>query len=266
MLTKKDFMLCHSITEEESKKLDTNKWKANFKWDGERIIGIIDKGQVLLLNRRGFFKNEQFREIVEELKSLPDCILDGEIISSDNNFNKLQSRAGTKDLNKLKLLEKSIPVEYQIFDVLMADGKNLTTEPLRNRLETLKNVFGARIYAYLKICEYGEIGTFLGTAKANTMEGIVIKNMDARYEPRRSHNWLKLKLWKEAEIEICSYTINNAGIRTEDKQGNAVQVSGNQSGEVKTLLDTQGFCTIYVQYLEKTVNGKMRFPSYRGLK
>ena len=220
----------------------------------------------MLLNRRGAIKNEQFKEVVKELSSLPDCILDGEIISKDNNFNKLQSRAGTKDPSKLALLEKSIPIDYMLFDMLMADGKIITSEPLRNRLEALKKALGSIDYACLKICQYGEIGALLGTAKANTMEGIVVKNMDAPYESRRSHNWLKLKLWKETEINICAYTSNNAGIRVEDKQENAVQISGGQSQEVKSLLDTQGYCTIYVQYLEKTVTGKMRFPSYRGLK
>jgi ATP-dependent DNA ligase len=264
MLTKKDFMLCHSTNEEEALKLDTNKWKANFKWDGERIIAIIDKGQVLLLNRRGFFKNEQFREVVAGLRTLPDCILDGEVISTDNNFNRLQSRAGTQDRGKLEILEKTIPVEYQIFDMLTADGKSITAEPLRSRLERL-NALGID-NPCLKICLYGDIKTLLEEAKTKNMEGIIVKNMDARYESRRSHNWLKLKLWKEAEIEITSYAINNAGIRAEDKDGNAVQIAGSQSEPIKTLLNTQGRCTIYVQYLEKTVKGRMRFPSFRGLK
>ena len=101
-------MLCHSTNEEEALKLDGSKWEANSKWDGERIISIIDKGQVLLLNRRGLIKNNQFREVVEELATLPDCILDGEIISKDNNFNRLQSRAGTKDISKLRILERNI--------------------------------------------------------------------------------------------------------------------------------------------------------------
>ena len=266
MITKKDFMLCHSTNEEESGRLDTNKWKANFKWDGERIIAIIDKGEAYLLNRRGLIKNEQFMEVVRDLRTLPDCILDGEIISVDNNFNKLQSRGGTRDASKIKILEKNTPVKYMIFDMLMAEGKSLISEPLRNRLGSLQKALGTKDYTSLEICQYGEIKDLLAIAKEKVMEGIVVKNMDAPYESRRSHNWLKLKLWKEGEIDVCSYEVNNAGIRVEDKIGNAVQIQGGQSLEVKEILDTLGHCVIYVQYLEMTVKGRMRFPSYRGLK
>jgi len=263
MVTKKDFMLCHSTDEKESSTLDPEVWKANYKWDGERIIAIVDKGSILLLNRRGLFKNAQFREVIEELKTLPDCILDGEIISKDNNFNKLQSRAGTQDVNKLALLEKTIPVDYMVFDVLMAEGKLLTQEKLKDRIKHLNLI---QNFEHLKPCVYGNIQIMLESAKQKSMEGIIIKNMNSPYLNKRSWDWLKLKLWKEAEININSYTINNAGIRTEDSLGNAVQISGSQSEGVKKILDTQGYATIYVQYLEKTVNGKMRFPSYRGLK
>jgi hypothetical protein len=51
----------------------------------------------------------------------------------------------------------------------------------------------------------------------------------------------------------------------EDDKGNAVQCSGGQSVEVKKILDTENKVEIYVQYLEKTKDGRMRMPSFRGL-
>lgn len=265
----KDFMLCHSTTEEQAMQLDFAKWKANYKWDGERIIAIVDKGTVLLLNRRGNFKNEQFKEVVDELKRLPDCILDGEIISKDNNFNKLQSRAGTQDTAKLALKEKSVPIDYMVFDILKLDGNELTAKPLKERIEilnslSLSNEIG--ILNNIKLCEYGEVKELLQKAKDKQMEGIIVKDMEAKYEGRRSHGWLKLKLWKEAEITVTTYTVNNAGIRVEANDGTAVQISGGQSQEVRDKLDAGTEVTIYIQYLEKTKENKFRFPSYRGLK
>jgi bifunctional non-homologous end joining protein LigD len=264
-MNSKDFMLCESINEEEALKLNNKKYLANYKYDGVRIIAIVDKGQVLLLNRRGIFKNRQFEEIVDELKQLPDCILDGEIISKDNNFNKLQSRAGTQDGGKLTLKAQSTPIDYQIFDLLKADGEMLINEPLKTRVEHLNTLFVGRIFNNLKICEYGEIKELLDNAKARTMEGIIVKDMEARYEGRRSHAWLKLKLWKEATITITTYTVNNAGIRAETADGIAVQIAGGQSLEVKQKLDAGEEVSIYIQYLEKTKENKFRFISYRGM-
>jgi len=262
----KDFMLCHSTNEEDAMKLDNTRWKANYKWDGERIVAIVDKGSVLLINRRTRIKNEQFKEIVEELKSLPDCILDGEIISKDNNFNKLQSRAGTQDEFKLALKEKSVPIDYMIFDILMLDSKLLTAEPLNIRIDKLNCLFdGLGEFKHLKVCEYGDISRLLQEAKDKDMEGIIVKDMEGRYESRRSRLWLKLKLWKEDIITINRYTTNNAGIRAETKDGIAVQISGVQSLEVKQKLDAGKEVDIYIQYLEKTKENKFRFISYRGM-
>ena len=262
----KDFMLCHSTTEEEAMKLDNTRWKANYKWDGERIVAIVDKGSVLLLNRRTRIKNEQFKEVVEELSSLPDCILDGEVISKDNNFNKLQGRAGTQDKFKLALKEKSVPIDFMIFDILQLDGELLTAETLNNRIEKLNCLFdGLGEFKHLKVCEYGNIAKLLQEAKDGDMEGIIVKDMEGRYEGRRSRLWLKLKLWKEAIITINGYTTNNAGIRAETKDGIAVQISGQQSEGVKQQLDTGKEVSIYIQYLEKTKENKFRFISYRGM-
>jgi bifunctional non-homologous end joining protein LigD len=262
----KDFMLCHSTTEEQAMQLDFAKWKANYKWDGERIIAIVDKGTVLLLNRRGNFKNEQFKEVVDELKQLPDCILDGEIISKDNNFNKLQSRAGTQNPAKLALKEASVPIDYMVFDVLQRESRPLIAETLTIRVDELQKLFVGTRFNHIKLCEYGEVKELLQKAKDKQMEGIIVKDMEAKYEGRRSHGWLKLKLWKEAEITVTTYTVNNAGIRVEANDGTVVQISGGQSQEVRDKLDAGTEVTIYIQYLEKTKENKFRFPSYRGLK
>jgi len=264
----KDFMLCHSINEEEAGKLDTSRWKANYKWDGERIITIVDKGEVILLNRRGNIKNAQFKEVVEELKKLPDCIMDGEIISKDNNFNKLQSRAGTKDASSLILKASTIPIDYMIFDLLRVDSIMLTAEPLKDRIKQLNALFNGRDnfnFNHLKLCEYGEIATLLQIAKDKVMEGIIVKDMEAKYEGRRSRGWLKLKLWKETTVIITKYTANPAGIRVEADDGTAVQVSGAQSIPVKNKLDAGQEVAIYIQYLERTKENKYRFPSFRGM-
>ena len=264
-MNKKDFMLCQNVTEEDALKLNTERWKANYKWDGERIIAVVDKGQVLLVNRRGLFKNAQFMEVVNELVTLPDCILDGEIISKDNNFNKLQSRAGTRDKSKLAMKEKDTPIDFMIFDLLKVDGEMLLAEPLGRRVEELKALFVGKNFDNLKVCEYGEIKTMLDYAKVNNMEGIIVKDMFGCYEGRRSKLWLKLKLWKEATITIKTYTTNNAGIRAETADGIAVQIAGEQCQEVKKILDTGKEVDIYIQYLERTVENKYRFISYRGM-
>ena len=97
-------------------------------------------------------------------------------------------------------------------------------------------------------------------------EGLIIKDLNARYEGKRGWNWIKVKNFKEDTIIIDNFTINNAGIRATDSKGNAVQIAGRHSKAVKEKIALNGSCEIIVQYLEKTKDGKMRFISFRGLK
>lgn len=264
---KEIFMLCNSINEEEAKELDKEKWIANFKFDGERIIAMVVDNDVILINRRGKICNLHFSEVVEGLKEakLGNCILDGEIISLDDDFNKLMQRAMTKTLSKIKIIEKTNPVKYMIFDILKNQDKDLRANPLKDRIEELKKLFENKTSDSFELAEYKSIEEMLPIAKEKDKEGLIVKYWFGCYESRRSDYWKKLKFFEEATITITKYTENPKGIRAEDDNGNAVQIAGEQSKEVKNLLDTIGQVEIYVQYLEKTADNRMRFPSYRGL-
>ena len=225
----------------------------------------MKSGKVTLVNRRGNNKTDNFPEVVRELEEyarkfcvIDSFILDGEVISEDDDFNKLLKRSLTKDKVKRKLLEKEIPVRYMVFDILESDGINLMNKPLKERLLWIPNIKGK--------VEYGDIKEVYEQAIKEDREGVIIKDMKSPYENgKRSFNWLKCKFFKEMVLEVNTYTENNAGIRVEDSEGNVVQVSGTQHKEVKDKIDTNGKLKIEVQYLEKTAKGRLRNPSFRGV-
>jgi len=270
-----DFQLCESITEEEAKLLNEKDTSSNLKFDGVRVIAVVQNGQTALVGRRGIYPF-QFKEVTEDMGKMPNGIYDGEIISHCDTFNKIQRRAGTRDRRKQEELRKEIPAKYMVFDILNLKGQSLTSKPLRERIEILKKVFeefdkevtnkkpsGGLIT--IEMAEYKPINEMLKKAHEEDREGIIVKNLNSPYEHKRSKGWLKCKFFLETTIKICRYTENPKGIRVEDKFGNACQVAGEQSIEVKHLLDTQKEVEINIQYLEKTVEGRFRFPSYRGL-
>jgi len=265
------FMLCESCQDEkELAELDRNKWKGNIKYDGERVMCIKIGKDIVLFNRRGNIITYKFSEVMKAFSLLEDdFMIDGEVINIDNtiggNFNLLSRRALTKDKTKIAQLEKEIPVKFMAFDILCLNGKNLKSESLSNRLSFLAEALKGNVDEHLEIVCYDEIDTLLNQAIANNGEGIVIKNMNSVYESKRSKNCLKHKLFKETTITITGFEVNNAGIRATDNNENCVQISGNQSNEVKQLLQTNGEVKINVQYLEKTKLNKLRFISYRGL-
>jgi hypothetical protein len=151
------------------------------------------------------------------------------------------------------------------FDILSYDNKNIMNEPLTYRNKILKIILEFNTGKNLEIVEYGEIDEMLDKAKSDNGEGIVIKDMNGVYESKRSKNWIKHKLFHETTLTITGYTENNAGIRATDNKENAVQISGYQSNEVKSILDNVGYCEVFIQYLSQSKEGRYRFPSYRGL-
>jgi len=268
MIDKKNFMLCQSITEQELEHLDRNRWKANIKFDGERVIAVKKGEDIFLLNRRGNIITQQFREVVNELKAIKhDFIIDGEVVSFDLKFNSLQRRALTKDIYKREQLEKIIPVKYMVFDVISIDGTDMRREKLKDRVCSINRLLGlGTAFNHIERVVYDEIDNLYAIAIENNYEGIVVKDMESLYEGCRSHSWVKRKLFKEGYITITAYSVNPKGIRATDNLGNAVQIAGTNGTMVKEIIDTNGYAEISIQYLEKTKEERYRFISYRGLK
>lgn len=262
MITNKDFMLCESIREEDlSNAFKDGEWKANIKFDGERIVVIKNNDDVFLLNRAGRIKNQIYPELIEDLKNANACnfILDSEVITTNGIFNSLQHRSNLSDRNKIERAKIDYPIKLMVFDLIYFE-KDLRQMPLKERIKILNENFKT-----LNLVEYQEIQIALNYAKEHKLEGIVIKNMNSNYEGKRSKNWVKLKLFKEDNFKAISYTINNAGIRVEDIKLNACQIAGSQSIEVKNEIDNKGFCEIIIQYLEKTKDDRYRFISFKEM-
>jgi len=269
-LTKEVFMLCKGMTTDEAEKITPthskyNNYTANIKFDGERIIAVVLNKDVILMNRNGKICNFNFKEVVEDLKQLDDCIIDGEIISRDDDFTKLMTRARVSNPSKLAQREKDVPIKYMVFDVLKVKDRDLRNEFLKKRIEEMKTLLTDKETDNLELAEYNNIDVMYEKARLEDREGIIGKDLYGKYESRRSENWLKIKFFKEAEFTAISYTPNPKGIRVEDSLGRSCQIAGQQHEEVKAILDNEGEVTINIQYLSQASNGNYRFPSYRGL-
>lgn len=266
-----DFMLCESITEEEALLLPLGSNISNIKFDGIRIIAVVMDNETVLVNRRGYICNFSFEEVVEDMNKMPNGIYDGEVISYCDTFNKIQRRAGTKDRRKQIELKKEIPAKYMVFDILNLNKQYITSKPLKERIGIMEQVFEEfnKKFTDRKPCvemaEYRPIKEMLERAHKEDREGIIVKDLNATYQHRRSNAWRKCKFWCQAIIKVTHYETNPKGITVEDDIGNRCLVAGHQSIEVKQLIDTQKEVEIKIQYLEMTAENRYRFPSFLEL-
>ena len=184
-------------------------WIFERKLDGEHCL-IFKKGNsVILKSRNDKILNKSYPEIVHTINqlSLPNCILDGEIVAFKNkitDFSLLQKRFGTNFVTHHH--SPKIPIYYYAFDIIYCDNYLLTHLPLITRKTILKKCipFGKNMRYVAHKNEKGQL--YFKQACKDKWEGLIAKKKDSTYVSKRSSNWLKFKCSNEQEFVIGGYT------------------------------------------------------------
>ncbi|MGW0734849.1 non-homologous end-joining DNA ligase [Streptomyces sp. NPDC002851] len=184
-------------------------WVFERKLDGVRALAVREGSRTRLLSRTGRLVNDTYPEIVDALaaQGRGDFVVDGEIVAFSHGrteFSRLQQRMGITDPAQARA--SSVAVTYYVFDLLRLDGKDLTRLPLRTRKSLLRR--GLRFAAPLRFTPHRNEGgpRLLADACERGWEGLIAKDADGPYVPRRSTDWLKLKCGRGQEFVIGGFT------------------------------------------------------------
>ncbi|MDT5072220.1 MAG: bifunctional non-ous end joining protein LigD [Mycobacterium sp.] len=279
-------------------KLNAVVWAFEGKWDGYRLLVDADHGSLRLQSRSGRDVTADFPQLGSLAADLADhhVVLDGEIVALDEsgvpNFGAMQNRAAGAN------------IEFWAFDVLSLDGRSLLRAKYSDRrriLEALADGGGLIVPEQLP----GDGAEALRYARERRWEGVVAKKRDSTYQPgRRSSSWLKDKLWLTQEVVIGGWRAGEGG-RTSGIGALLVGVPEDGglkfAGRVgtgftdkdlaklkKTLAplrtdqspfttrlsgpDAKGVTYVEptlvgeVRYSERTSDGRLRQPSWRGMR
>ncbi len=169
--------------------------QCEYKYDGFRLECHRDGDKIWLYTRRLENVTDQFPEVINYLKKHVKAdryILDTEAVGYNPKtgkyvpFQSISQRIKRKyDIEKLS---KELPVEVNVFDILSLDGKNLTAEPFKRRREIIERMVKSeptklKISTSLISGNESEIEKFFVTAKSDGTEGLMIKKLDAPYQP-----------------------------------------------------------------------------------
>ena len=175
-------------------------WIYERKLDGIRCLAFKGDNDVRLRSRNDLSLNGRFPEVAEALEAAPasNRVVDGEVVAFDGaqtSFARLQQRG-----------ERPTPVFFYVFDILRADGEDVTALPLRERKallrRTLTFVGPIRFTAHRN--RDGE--AFYEEACRKGWEGLIAKRADSLYRHGRSRDWLKFKCSAEQELVVGAYT------------------------------------------------------------
>src|SRR6266699_1596248 len=170
------------------------------KYDGIRGQLHKEGDRVVLYSRDLNEVTAAFPEVVAAAGAVPhDVLLDGELLAYKDAvvlpFFELQHRLGRKVVSAQLLAE--VPVIFVAFDVLYLDGRNLLTEPLRERRRLLEGLDlpSPFMLAYLiRALDAAQLDRIFDGARQRNNEGLMVKDPESRYTPgRRGLGWLKLK-------------------------------------------------------------------------
>ncbi|UPJ47623.1 DNA ligase D [Bradyrhizobium sp. 200] len=188
-------------------------WCHEVKFDGYRVQLRIEDGDVALLTRKGLDWVDKFGAIARAATTLPDALIDGEIVALDHNgvpsFSALQAAISDNKTGNLI---------FFAFDLLFANGEDLRALPLRERKERLKRLLDRRngkekLIRYVD--HFEERGdTVMESAKKLELEGIVSKKLDAPYRSGRTENWTKAKIRGGQEVVLGGWKTTNGKFRS----------------------------------------------------
>ena len=187
---------------------DDPAWFFEVKWDGYRVEAVVRAGKARLWTRN---RNDAARYF-PDLAAAPadwidarEAIVDGEVVALDDagrpSFALLQARAGFQQRRDI-----SVPIAYQVFDLLHVDGESLLEQPLDARKARLREVL--REHPLVRYAGHVEADgeALYASVKAEGLEGVMAKKRASRYESgRRSHAWLKIKNRPEQEFVVAGW-------------------------------------------------------------
>ncbi|MEZ5100459.1 MAG: DNA ligase D [Thermoleophilia bacterium] len=274
-------------------------WLFEVKLDGYRTLARLAGGEAVLWSRNGNELTSRFATIARALPvavRTPNCVLDGEVCALDElgrpSFSAMQSGSGA--------------LVYYVFDLLELDGEPVIDRPLHARRALLEGLLGAspcvrlsegfpdgEALLDLAIREQLE-GVIAKRVDAPYRVG------------RRSREWLKVKTHEEQEFVIVGWTrgagrraggigalvlavhepgglrwVGNCGTGFDARELDRLQallgplaadtsplavvprMPRVRAGDV-TWVEPRLVCQ--VEFAEWTRDGRLRAPSYRGLR
>jgi DNA ligase-1 len=241
--------LAHDSANHEKKMVGVK--QIEVKLDGVRVLAICRSGKVELFSRNGRqFHN--FPHIVAEIEAVLaakpapyDCVLDGEVMSADfqDLMKQLQRKDGKKATDAVLHLFDFIPL------VDFLKGTWDTPQTTRSNLVKYWVLEHESVLQHVQACAWEDVDldSKEGEARFTELnkkaveggyEGVMIKDVDAPYNCKRSHAWLKAKPFIEVTLEVID--VEEGTGRNEGRLG-AVVCEGIDDGKKISVNVGSGF-------------------------
>lgn len=269
------------------------------KYDGYRCIAAVSGTTVRFYTRNGHDWTHKFASLVGPFSALTEqtALIDGEVCAL--------TPEGRVDFSTLTSgLKSGAPLVFFAFDLLEADGEDLTSLPLRERKERLEALLGdiadsdpIRFSSHV----LGNGQAVLDAVCSDGHEGVIAKRANDRYRNARSKSWLKIKCGNRQEFVIAGWTPSSrkntfaslllgtweagqlvyrgrvgTGFTVDESQAMQAQLDARSRSSspmsdvpreiVKTARWVSPELVAEIAFTEQTPDGRLRHPSFIALR
>ncbi len=281
-------------------RLTKAQWAFEGKYDGFRMLVEVDHGRLRLQSRNGRDVTAEYPQLLPLAEDLAEhhAILDGEIVALDEHdvpsFHAIQNRS------------RIGRIQFWAFDILFLDGRSLLRAGYRDRRRILETVSTATRLTVPPLIEGDGREALAYSRKRNWEGVVAKKWESTYQPGRRSSSWLKDKNWNTQEVVIGGWRRGEGGrasgigsllMGVPGHGGSGLRFAGRVGTgfterdlahlrEVLTPLNTaespfdaplpatelRGVTFVRpalvgeVRYGERTPDGRLRHPSWRGLR
>lgn len=187
-------------------------WIFEPKFDGLRVLARFDGRDLTLLSRNDKPQETVFPDVAKALRAAvtQPAVLDGEIVCFDDHgrtsFRALQQRFHLLDPAEIQARAERYPASVFLFDLLWLGGRDLTSEPLSERKQLLREaVKWSERVRWTEFREREGKALFRDACRRGD-EGIIGKLLTSPYVGRRDPAWVKIKCLGRQEFVIGGFT------------------------------------------------------------
>ncbi len=187
---------------------DDEGWAYEIKWDGMRVLTVVDADGVRLHSGNGKDATGSYPELaaLHDLLDGHTVLLDGEVVAFDDDgrpsFGRLQQRMHVTG-GEVARRAAETPILYVVFDLLHFDGNDMTPLPYLDRRFLMGELVEPGDHWQVPGHQLGDGASLLQATKDRGLEGVVAKRTDSVYVPgKRSPAWRKIKARRRQELVI----------------------------------------------------------------
>jgi len=186
---------------------------AEYKYDGERVQAHKQNNNITLYSRRLENITEQYPDAVELIRKYvkpKQAIIEAEIVAIDPDTNEMKTFQELMHRRRkygIKQAMEENPIALHVFDILYADGRDLTQTPYKPRHQTLLKAIekSERVQPaqHLITNNVDELEKFFEQAIQEGCEGIICKSLaeDSVYQAG-ARGWLWIKYKRDYKSEM----------------------------------------------------------------